>query len=386
LVVTDSQRSVFETLAARADIEPGSQQILVGGIGSGKTTELLLAKKWLAAKGRYKPLYIDVSSYTDLSRLTSGALLASLGIHLLDEQAASGVPKSSEIETALKTFAYGRERKEVVSVPAYSPSVMGAHSVIGAQLLAASGMRPEERREVTVTEVARRLFPPVGSLDADTAGVLPSLRKALAATMPSSAGFQAALFFDGLDRVQRPENFYTLVRQDLAALKSLDVSVIIAAPISVLGTPIETMVESVLRLPNIDPKASSLLPEILSQRGAEEAMSRRAIDLLCRYSGGVLRDLISLSRAAILKAYLANCDRIDESHVETSAREMGYAYYLGLGSEQVQTLLKLRDSGSFSPDTPDRQSLLTTGQVLQYEGPPPRYEVHPTLAPLLEAQ
>src|ERR1035438_8845380 len=74
LVVTDSQRSVFETLAARADIEPGSQQILVGGSGSGKTTELLLESQWLAATGRYKPFYIDVSSYTDLSRLTSGAL------------------------------------------------------------------------------------------------------------------------------------------------------------------------------------------------------------------------------------------------------------------------------------------------------------------------
>src|ERR1035438_2475994 len=114
LVVTDSQRSVFETLAARADIEPGSQQILVGGIGSGKTTELLLARQWLAATGRYRPFQIDVSSYTDLSKLTSGALLASLGIHLLDEGRLRGAQNYSEIETALNTFAYGRERTQVV--------------------------------------------------------------------------------------------------------------------------------------------------------------------------------------------------------------------------------------------------------------------------------
>src|ERR1700691_4626127 len=66
LVVEDLHSSLFRTLAARADLDPGSQQLLVGGIGSGKTTELLLAERLLAGQGLALPLYIDAAGETDL--------------------------------------------------------------------------------------------------------------------------------------------------------------------------------------------------------------------------------------------------------------------------------------------------------------------------------
>src|ERR1035438_4840489 len=72
LVVEDLHGSLFKTLAARADLEPGSQQLLDGGTGSGKTTELLMAEKWLEEQGQTLSLYIDISSETDLSGLKYG--------------------------------------------------------------------------------------------------------------------------------------------------------------------------------------------------------------------------------------------------------------------------------------------------------------------------
>jgi len=69
LVCEDLQRFLFRNLAGRADLEPGSQQLLVGGIGSGKTTELLLAERWLHEQGHMLPLYIDISAETDLSNI-----------------------------------------------------------------------------------------------------------------------------------------------------------------------------------------------------------------------------------------------------------------------------------------------------------------------------
>ena len=51
LVVEDLHGSLYRTLAARADLDPGSQQLLVGGIGSGKTTELLMAERRLEEQG-----------------------------------------------------------------------------------------------------------------------------------------------------------------------------------------------------------------------------------------------------------------------------------------------------------------------------------------------
>jgi ABC-type transport system involved in cytochrome bd biosynthesis fused ATPase/permease subunit len=66
LVSLDLHRSLYANLAGRADLEPGSQQLLVGGIGSGKTTELLLAVRWLQKQGNVLPLYIDITADTNL--------------------------------------------------------------------------------------------------------------------------------------------------------------------------------------------------------------------------------------------------------------------------------------------------------------------------------
>jgi hypothetical protein len=46
--------------------------------------------------------------------------------------------------------------------------------------------------------------------------------------------------------------------------------------------------------------------------------------------------------------------------------------------------MKLRKWGAFSVDDASNMELLLTRRVLEYEGPPPRYEVHPVLIPLLQ--
>jgi hypothetical protein len=49
LICEEPGRSVFKKLAVGADLRPGSQQQVVGGIGSGKTRQLLLAEQTLLA-------------------------------------------------------------------------------------------------------------------------------------------------------------------------------------------------------------------------------------------------------------------------------------------------------------------------------------------------
>src|ERR1017187_8272229 len=67
LLLQDLHRSVYESFAARADLEPGSQQLIIGGIGSGKTTELLMAEDWLSGQENCVPQYIDITAETDLT-------------------------------------------------------------------------------------------------------------------------------------------------------------------------------------------------------------------------------------------------------------------------------------------------------------------------------
>src|SRR5271166_3054927 len=126
LVVEDLHGSLFRTLAARADLDPGSQQLLVGGIGSGKTTELLLAEKWLEEQGQTLSVYIDISSETDLSGLNSGALLAGFGLHLARVFSGKGFEESLGVlkrtslraaRTQIQEFAFGKT--ESTWVPEY---------------------------------------------------------------------------------------------------------------------------------------------------------------------------------------------------------------------------------------------------------------------------
>ena len=116
LAVEDLHGSLFRTLAARADLDPGSQQLVVGGIGSGKTIELLMAARWLEQQGQTLPVYLDISAETDLSGLNSGALLAGFGLHLASEFASRGLDNSlaqsdkealDRAQNQIKRFAFG---------------------------------------------------------------------------------------------------------------------------------------------------------------------------------------------------------------------------------------------------------------------------------------
>ena len=63
-----------EKLSARVALRPASSHLLIGGIGSGKTTQLLVACQRLKEIGDIYPIYIDVSLYAGISKITSGVL------------------------------------------------------------------------------------------------------------------------------------------------------------------------------------------------------------------------------------------------------------------------------------------------------------------------
>src|SRR5882724_9749409 len=110
MVLKDLRKNLHMSLAARADLEPGSQQLIVGGIGSGKTTELLLAEQALSDQANTLPLFIDVTAETDLSVFNSGALLASFGLHLARAIAERTKTALSEADRTLAQASYFKLR------------------------------------------------------------------------------------------------------------------------------------------------------------------------------------------------------------------------------------------------------------------------------------
>src|SRR5437899_241020 len=76
--------AVANKIAARAELDPTSSQVVVGGIGAGKTTQLLVAQGRINRVPDTRALYRDVSQDQDLMLLKPGAILAAAGLALND--------------------------------------------------------------------------------------------------------------------------------------------------------------------------------------------------------------------------------------------------------------------------------------------------------------
>ncbi|MGH9658173.1 MAG: hypothetical protein ACRD96_06490, partial [Bryobacteraceae bacterium] len=87
------------------------QMALVGGIGSGKTTELLLTQRVLSRHSDAVNIYVDLADYTDLSELNTGAILATVGMRLYSHMKRAGNKISGEVASAhtkLRELALGK--------------------------------------------------------------------------------------------------------------------------------------------------------------------------------------------------------------------------------------------------------------------------------------
>jgi hypothetical protein len=373
LVFEDLHKSLYRNLAARADLELGSQQLLVGGVGSGKTTELLLSRQWLIEHGHTQPLYIDVSKLTDLGNLNTGSLVAGLGLGLAgqlakDKQKDAG-PKT-ELGKAiekLRNFAYG---KTVWIYRDDSPSEAPDIDELD-----------DEDRHYTAERIPGKLRPPLPSLDRE----IQDIREPLGTVLSSVRETQndIVVIFDGLDRLLDATKFWSVVHQDLRLLRELRVSVLATAPLSVLfgtgvGQSISDHFDRVQHLSAIasDPENTSLRP-VLEKRRAAELLSAEAADTICHYSGGVLRDLISLARDAAEEAYVSDRDSISTADVEKVVQQLGTGYLRGLGSAARNSLLQLESTKSFQLSLPVNVELLITRRVLEYSSTD--FRVHPAL-------
>ena len=75
-------RSVADQLVSRIELEPAASHLVVGGVGSGKTTQLLVARDRLKEILDIRPLFIDVSQKHDLAHLQPGVLVVLAGLRL----------------------------------------------------------------------------------------------------------------------------------------------------------------------------------------------------------------------------------------------------------------------------------------------------------------
>lgn len=373
LALKDLHGSLYKVMAARADLDPGSQQILVGGIGSGKTTELLLTQRWLTDEFRSSALYIDISSETDLTGVNSGALLASFGQHMSRLVVTTGLgdtlsqEKRSALESMQKEldlFAFGKTEKRWIPDD-YE-------------------QEPDEPGQYITFQTPGKLQPLFPPLQRDIREIQNNLTFFLDIFRENE--IDLAVIFDGLDRLGDPEKFWAMAHQDLKVMRSLSIAVVSSAPISVLYGSNRQIAEEFDRVHHIpavqyDPKRPDKLHSVLTQRGTGKLAHEAEIERIAHLSGGVLRDLITLARDAGEAAYLDLSEGVEARHVESAAKQLGGSYRRGLNASQIHTLRQLHSNRVFMASLQANIELLATRRVLEYSATD--FQVHPVLEPFI---
>ncbi len=361
---------IADRITARMDLQPTSTHLVVGGVGSGKTTQLLVTRDQLCEQhpGALVML-LDLSQHVDLSALRPGALLASVGLMLSERAEPSETVK--QFQTSFRRWAHGYW--------------LDYHDLAD-EAIADSYDADMEYRAGVVT-------PPSSGLDDELATRRDQLQQFLTEAFPNRAGI--FVLIDSLDRMSDLGRFRSAVEQDVAALASIGVGLVVVGPLRALYGMERELTERfdyLYRQPTVDVNSSEpgarFLFDVLRKRADSDILPDASCEQLVTSSGGVVRDLLRLAHQAGDEAYLDGADTISPQHVARAADAFGRTLMLGLTPDEVDKLHQLHATGSFVRTSPEDLALVVTRRILDYQDARGThyYAIHPTLVRLLQTK
>jgi hypothetical protein len=360
--VRTSGHLLAEKLFARVALRPASSHLLVGGIGLGKTTQLLIAYENLKQIGDIYPIYIDVSLYTDIAKIKPGVLTAIAGIELLKIIGDSDNEKVQEAEKTIYNIAYGySEKLDLDTLNFY-------HKV----------------------NIVTGIFSEKNNYGFEK-GLIEAVSY-LIAYMANVNKKKIVFLFDSLDRFEDSQIFSEILVSDVKAIKDANIGFVIVSPlISLYGVErvsLKNYLDYFYHQPcsdvENDLEAHKFFMQILKARSQDDFIEQSEMDTLVKFSGGILRDLINLTQAAIEEAYISGEDKIAREHTIKAILSFGKTQMIGIANEELEILKKILDREKFSPRTEQDIKLLITRRIIEYEYPKQRYVVHPAIAPIIE--
>ncbi|XXX78212.1 AAA family ATPase [Sorangium sp. So ce134] len=367
-------RAMGEQLASRLKLAPSSSHLVTGPAGTGKTTQLYRAAEALGSAGDTRAVYVDVSTQHDLDQDLAGVLVVLAGLEL-----AKVVEKhaSDEVQAARESF-----RRWAHGDFEFIPDDPGNQ-----EYEYDDSSEPDEGPGYW-HQSPGIIAPPLPPLSFDSKQRVEAL-KTLKKGLPDGTR-HFVILFDSLDRLDDAEAFRKAAIDDVRALKQAGIGVAVVSPMLLLygpNRPVVDMFDQVHIVPAFDItqglEGRDFLLRVLAKRTDESVVDPDVRERLVDASGGLLRDLLQLTRSAVEEAFVAGADAVAPEHVARAVDQFGRTMMYGLRKEELNILDNLRRRGAFVPTDDDVIALLVSRRVIEYQGTTKRYAVHPAIEPLL---
>lgn len=354
---------LVDTISGRIALRPSSSHLLLGGIGSGKTTQLLVACQQINEIEDTHAIYVDVSLYTDISQITSGVLTAIAGVELAklieDSEDENIIQSIDSIHTLANGYTY------------YYNGYDDYDS--DSDLISIKGIIPKKSEGYGI-----RL---------DLLELVSKLTKAA-----SEKYGNIVFLFDGLDRLDDTKVFMQLVYSDAKAISSVGIGLVLVGSLTAIYGNYRDTVDKSLDYFCYQPffdvendlEAYNFFEKIIQTRSSEDFIEESAIKILILSSGGVLRDFITLTQASIEETYLSGEDQVGQKQVLKAVDSFSRSQLLGVSDKELIILDQVIKTKTFIPRTDEDLRLLVRRLILEYREPKISYAVHPAIKQILE--
>jgi Cdc6-like AAA superfamily ATPase len=210
------------------------------------------------------------------------------------------------------------------------------------------------------------------------------------------------LLLDGLDRLNDAFAFAQFILWDVQALAELGVGVVVVGPQALTLEANQRVrgrfgTEHLVAAPAISSTSGlEFLRAVLLRRAGADILTESGAEVLARSSGGLLRDLINLARAAGELAYGAGAAAVGAEHAQAAAAAYGRQMLLGITKPQATRMhdfwefqvverkrVPVAKPLHFTLATDLDLSLLLGRLIIEVDDVPVRYIPHPTIVPLI---
>jgi hypothetical protein len=364
------------------DTREDDKTIFTGHRGSGKTTELARLEQELATT--HTVVRFNVESLLNLGDVNYADLLVMMGQQVFQKAKHSGVELDKD-KLANLLFWFTTNILEQDEKRRLQSEMGGEVDAVFASF------------NIKFTSDAPKRQMVRAQAQANLSDLLERLNSLLADWRMKS-NRRTLVIVDGLDKIYDLNQVCNLFVQGANALIAPCCRVVYTVPLALYYTNDLQQVRMAFSrnfvLPNVkthehdgspSTDGQAMLREVLNARLMPGLLTPEAVERLVTLSGGLLKELIALTRDNVLRARRTRGDQgpARPEDVENAARQVRNAYRGSLTQEQYQELWRLYKGGRFT-NNPVARDLLHSLSLLEYDGGDAWWAVHPIVRPLLE--